>query len=309
MKKQKRLKSVAWLQLPTNLFADERMGRLIKTEGAAGLGTYVFILSEIYRRHSHQMTRQDVFDLVQRGFTKLRLTRVLNDYGLFCIDDYSHVTSAIDCCNIDELINPSEKENKDEVMTEENQTESEKKTRRNQEENISPMPARIKKTQTQSSSSYRRRNCAAADDGPFKLNLSARRVASVDEIIEQMKTPSAWSEAVIMSSGFCKLLHDNWDKALRWFRLHITERSKEGEILTVEDARRYFADLIHHPTTAALIQNYLQQLADKDRPYPYEDPTSRPGHRSYLGGTPLPDDAPSRPGPRHEWVLGRWEEF
>lgn len=294
--------SVAWIKMPTAHLMDDRIEHLVEKEGLIGVGAYFMLVFDLYRQRTHKMTISKMLSRKYKGCSQKHLRQIIMGYGLFNIDENDIVTSAIDYC-----VGHSRVSKKDACDT--SSDEHQMTTGCNSDDD--PTYARIKtqtQTQTQSSSSYRRRNCDD-DNGPFKLNLSARRVASVDEIIEQMKTPSAWSEAVIMSSGFCKLLHDNWDKALRWFRLHITERSKEGEILTVEDARRYFADLIHHPTTAALIQNYLQQLAAKEQPYPYEDPTSRPGHRSYLGGTPLPDDAPSRPGPRHEWVLGRWEEF
>lgn len=266
--------SVAWIKMPTAHLMDERIENLIEKDGAAGFGVYMLLIFELYRQRSHKMTIKKMLSRKYKGCSQTHLRHVIEDYGLFNIDENDHVTSAIDYCigysSVAHLM------------------------RIGCDSDSLPSPARIKKTQTQTlySSDYRRRN-----------------IAAVDDIFREMETWGPWSETVAMNSGFSRLLRDHWKEAIDWFRRHVAERSKESELLTIDDARRYLADLIHHPTTAARLQQHLQKAEDEARPYPFEDPTSRPGARTYMGGMPIPDDAPARPTARARWTGSRWEEF
>lgn len=97
---KKKQTSVAWIQMPTDLFGEIEVAEMYDHEGVAGLGAYFFILSELYRRRSHKMTRNSVLRLHMRGFKQPRVQRVLENYGLFNIDENGTVSSVFDYCDI-----------------------------------------------------------------------------------------------------------------------------------------------------------------------------------------------------------------
>lgn len=107
----KKQTSVPWFQMPTNLFAEEKLEDMYYSEGVAGLGAYLIIIAELYSRRSHKMTRNSILRLHMHGFKQPRIRRVLEDYGLFNIDEKDCVTAAIDHCDIMQRLSDDEQMN------------------------------------------------------------------------------------------------------------------------------------------------------------------------------------------------------
>lgn len=294
--KQTKTSSVSWIQLPLDLLSDLRVGKLVAEQGIKGFGIYMSIVLELYRQGG-VLTIDRVKAIKHAGQSQIALTIVLNNYDLFSIDANHHVRSVIDYRGFAKksVLRRSE----DLAPTVPSVTLTDTLT------DAVAAPARIKREtrDIRENNDCRRYKSTDAADGLFALH-GATRVASLDEIFAELAPWNQWAEIIAMKSGFSRLLQQHWDETLRWFRQHITERGREGEMLSTSDAKRYLSDIVNHPRSREALRSHLADYDGTHRRYPFEDATSGPGHRSYDYGRPLPDTAPPRPD---EWAI--WDDI
>lgn len=275
MAQSKKLKKIAWIKMPVNLMDDERIAELVAQKGVSGLGVYIAIIGEMYRRQCRCLTVTQLKALKFSGATQKTIIAVVDEFSLFRKDKMGHVYSAIDYLGF---------ENEDEIVS-------------NADENAIgfespsiPSPARVYKDIDE----YEDKD--HHNDGA--------------DCIMQIPEHSQWTEVALMKSGFGELIKRNWQETLNLFRDHAIANCTIGQIRNVDDAKRYFHFYITNPTSGNMLRKALEDYErqhPQQNPYRFEDSGSAKGHR-YYHGIPIPDDAPPRPDERADWdfEIGRW---
>lgn len=276
---KKTSKKIVWIKLPVNLMDDARIAELIEQKWANGLGVYIHILMELYRRPNRSLTKTQAKHIQVRGASQKTVRQVLDDYGLFITDEHDHVYSAIDFLDFDD----AEVLEKEEPMGK----GTPKGGGRVSDSDASPTPARV----------------YIDKDIEKELLLKAAGEESTPDLLAQLRPDDPWAEAVMMRSGFSGLLARHWAEAIRQFRLHVVANENLRGIRTLREAKQYFSSFTTHPVTGPALCKALEayEASHPERnPYRFEDKGSCPGHRSYLG-IDLPNDAPPRPDERADW--------
>lgn len=267
MAKKQKIKKIAWIKMSVSLLDDERIAELLAQKGVAGLGTYIFILVEMYRRQSRCLTMTQVKSIKPDGATKKTVMQVVEDFGLFRIDTHGHVYSSIDYLGFDD----------------EDETPSVAETKAVGLESPSiPTPARVYNKDKDEDKDHHH-------DGA--------------DYIMQIPEQSEWTDVALMRSGFGVLVKRNWQVTLDMFRNHAIANCTIGQIRSVDDAKKYFHFYITNPTSGNMLRKALEDYErqhPQQNPYRFEDVSSAYGHRSYHG-IPIPDDAPPRPDERADW--------
>lgn len=267
MSKSKKQKKITWIKMPVNLMDDERIAELTAQRGVAGLGVYIAIICEMYRRQCRCLTVTQLKTLKFAGATQKTVMAVVDEFGLFRKDKMGHVYSSIDYLGF---------EDEDEIDsdTDMNAIGSESPS--------FPSPARV----------YNK----DIDEDKDHHNDGAAYIMQIPE-------HSQWTEVALMKSGFGMLIKRNWQMSLNLFRNHAIANCTIGQIHSVDDAKKYF----HFYVTNSISGNMLRKaLEDHERqhpqqnPYCFEDSGSSDGHRSYHG-MPIPNNAPPRPDERADW--------
>lgn len=274
MPKCKKQKKIAWIKMPVNLMDDERIAELIAQKGVAGLGAYIAIIGEIYRRQCRCLTVTQLKALKFAGATQKTVMAVVDEFGLFRKDKMGHVYSAIDYLGFEDEINDDN--NYDDNVF-------------NRDTNIIgfespsiPTPARV-----------------------FKKDKDEDKDHHYDgaDCIMRIPEQSLWAEVTMMKSGFGVLIKRNWHVTLELFRDHAIANCTIGQIRCVDDAKKYFHFYVTNPTSGGMLRKALEDYERKhpqQNHYRFEDVDSVSGHRSYHG-IPIPDDAPPRPNDRADW--------
>lgn len=268
-------KQLTWIKWPLQPMADDRVAELISDMGMKGLGIYVCILQEMYKRNSLCMTLKQLKAMKLNGASKLTICDVVKNYGLFTIDDLDHIKSNIayfDANDDDEEFSkciPNELQMHSDAL---------------------PTPARVSKE--------------TEKDKDIHLDVDGE-VVRQEDYISRIPQDSEWTELALMKSGFGELIHRNWAATMQLFRQHAIVNCTMERIANLEAAKKYFYYFITNTVSGARLRADLEEyetLYRQDQLYIYEDPTSRPGHRSYHG-IALPDNAPPRPNDRADWDL------
>ena len=253
MKKDSKLKNIHWIKMPTNLMEDYRIEALVEHEGVKGLGLYLTIVCCIYSRQSRYITLDQLNASNEKGIGRKPTKRVCHNYGLFNIDEYGHVRSAINYLDFnDDLCNQFD------VSC------------------ASPTPARVPiidyKTETETKKNdYHHSKKDDDDDDDDNVDAIKPIVEFVDDdpiphvasdpvsIIRQLPLQSQWTEMALMRCAptLRQLIIANWEQAKELFAQHVIANCKEKSILTEEDAKRYFLYYLANPRTSADLQKHL----------------------------------------------------
>ena len=281
---KKTSRKIAWIKLPVNLMDDARIAELIEQKWANGLGIYIHVLMELYRRPNRSLTKTQAKHLQVRGASQKTVRQVLEDYGLFITDEHDRVYSAIDFLDFEDTEEPD----KGEPMG----TGNPKGGGRVRDSDASPTPARVYIDKDR--------------DKDLLLLKEEKAKGERNDFLAELRTDDPWAESVMMRSGFSGLLLRNWEEAIRQFRLHAEANDNLRNIHSLREAKQYFNCYTTHPVTGPALRKALEahEANHPERnPYRVEDKGSCPGHRFYHG-IPLPDDAPPRPDERADWDFG-----
>ena len=277
---KKSKKRIVWIKLPVNLMDDARIAELIEQKWANGLGVYISILMELYRRPNRSLTKTQAKHIQVRGASPKTVRQVLDDYGLFITDEHDHVYSAIDFLDFDDAEEPEQEEPMGKGTP--------KGKGRVSDSDATPTPARV---------------YIDKDREKDLLQKTAEEESSTPDYLAELRPDDPWAESVMMKSGFSGLLLRNWEEAIRQFRLHAKANDNLRGIHSLREAKQYFNCYTTHPVTGPALRKALEEHEARhpqQNPYCFEDKGSCPGHRSYHG-IPLPDDAPPRPAERADW--------
>lgn len=266
MKKRNKTKKIAWIKMPVTLTDRQRIAELMDQKGVAGLGAYIAIICEMYRRQSRCLTMTQLKGLKFAGATHKTIMDVVDGFGLFRKDMMGHLYSAIDYLEFED-------EDEKDAEVDEKTIECE----------LPPVPSPVRV--------YKDRD----KDEDHHIDGA--------DCIMQIPEHSQWTEVTLMKSGFGELIKRNWQTAIEQFRNHAIANCTIGQIHNVDDAKKYFYFYVTNPVSGNMLRKALENHEcqhPQQNVYRFEDVDSVNGHRSYHG-IPVPDDAPPRPDERAEW--------
>ena len=95
----KNLRKVEWIKMPINLTYDKRVVEMIEKIGMKGLGVYLALINEIYRRKGRCITLSQVKSMKFKGVTQKTILEVIYNFNLFYVNYDKAVYSSIDFLN------------------------------------------------------------------------------------------------------------------------------------------------------------------------------------------------------------------
>ena len=145
---------------------------------------------------------------------------------------------------------------------------------------------------------------AVVDASPEKLKRWEKHVETAMEDLY-------WLEMVAMQTKLP--VFERKTEIVELFKRHVIVQAKEEDILSVKDAKSYFANCtrIGSPMHKRLLEElerntqWVSQTIEKKDVYRYEDRDPRTGKRSYYG-IAIPEGTPPRPSEEAVLINGLW---
>ena len=274
---------------------------LIEKEGAAGYGFFWALMEYLRAQNGYWGDIRAVRTLARQ--TKVRMDkalRVLNDYGLFVVENATFHSLQLD-----------------ERMTEfdRKRAQCEAYKRRKAAENVSEAPCKslivnkdadtisliqpqeqpVEQPQPPSTT-----NAQADDDGDDDVVPASPVTLAWERYVDELRHEESWIEIQAMRSGLKQVFVQRFGEILQHFKQHVQAVGNEKDIQSPSDAKRYFC-FYNTPGSAP----FLKLVAELQKPknkgkYKHEDRDPATGQRSYCG-IPIPADAPPRPNAQAAW--------
>ena len=136
-----------------------------------------------------------------------------------------------------------------------------------------------------------------------------QQVLPWEKLVDELAASRTYMELAGQHSGLGLLFLEHQQQVIMLFKNHIRLYGKGGELLFLEDVRRYFSNYVAagSPTCGRLRDVLLQELKERDSGNMNRFESIAGGQRTYLGHV-IPDDAPPRPDSSAVWddVRKRW---
>ena len=314
---------------------NEQVLNMIEMEGGAGYGLYWSILEYLRAQDNYTGDIRAINGLAkQLKIRKDKALRVLNDYGIFVINNLHFYSPALT-----EMMQPLEKKraqmeasrNKSNTAVEEkpqNEPERQEPAEDVQEnaadesENVDDMQENVvvvsespcKSLEINGSSDKVKQNKEKEIKNKISSLSSSKEkekkryedddgdddILSWDKYIDALQYEEEWKEQISRRSHMHKDFFLYFDQILQLFKEHLIMFGKEDSIQSVNDAKRYLCffltpDSITHTNVMEKVRYY--KSID---PYRFEYRDSETNQRMYCG-LPIPDDAPPRPSENACW--------
>lgn len=284
---------------------------LIEAEGASGYGFYWAILEYLRSQDRYIGDIRAIKNLARQLKVRIdKALRVLNDYGLFVVDNFSFHSPMLN----DKMLSfdrkraqcEAYKRRKDAKLAAEN-VPNVSETSCNSLE-ISSGSDTINNKQplkqeqpliTVTSSSDEEDSAAEAAAQPLS------RYVSWEDNVDALRQEQGWLELMAMQSGLRQDFYALYPKIVDCFKRHVRSLGKESRIMSLGDAKQYFCFFLKPGSrTFDKMMTELRSCSKKD-PYRFERRDPATGERSYCG-VPIPEDAPPRPNDQAAWCNGKW---
>ena len=273
---------------------------LIEKEGAAGYGFFWALMEYLRAQNGYLGDIRAVRTLARQ--TKIRMDkalRVLNDYGLFVVENATFHSLQLDerMKEFDRKRAQCEayKRRKDAATVSETSCNSLSVSEGADPISlIQPQEQPVKQPQPSTTTN------AKPDDA-----VVASTTLAWERYVDALAKEQSWIELMAMRSGLGEAFVHRFGEVLKHFKRHIQSVGNEKDIQSPSDAKRYFC-FFNTPgsVTFRKLVDELQKPVDKGKyQYEYRDPTT--GERSYCG-VPIPADAPPRPNDQAVWCNGKW---
>ena len=139
--------------------------------------------------------------------------------------------------------------------------------------------------------------------------IPLQRVLPWEKLVDQLAASRSYMELAGQHSGLGKLFLEHQQQVIELFKQHILLYGKGGELLFLEDVRRYFSNYVAPGSTTCrmLRETLLSVLQKAGSTADNRFETLSNGRRMYLGHL-IPDDAPLRPDAAAVWddVRKKW---
>lgn len=262
---------------------------LIEKEGMTGYGIY-WALLEYLRTQDDYTGDVRVFRALARQLkTSLaRLLRILNEYGLFEVDDFRFRSRKLDT-----VMRPLEEKRRS--MAGQSCSDRQTTVQRNARNPL------INNTPFSLSKEKERKVYASSEAEKEK---APPYVPAWEQYVDSLAAEEQWKEIMAMRSGLKTQFFTLYPRIVECFKQHVRSIGNEGRILSPADAKHYFCFYITPGSVTH--QKLMEQLrTPPDGHSPYEERDPHTGARSYCG-IAIPDEAPPRPNAQAVWGDGKW---
>ena len=301
------MKNYDFIPHAANMRSSSQVLNLIESEGAAGYGFYWVLLEFLRSQPRYTGDIHAIRNIARQMKVRLdKALRILNNYGLFIVDNTSFHSPYLD----EKLSKMKPKRDKscsqnDESVSEVpcNSLEISKTSFKNKKKNKNiEEDKEITSSPISSSSPIPGEEVKAV--AAVEKQEETKPVSSVpawERYIDELQQEEQWKELMAMRTGLKRQFYSLYPRIVESFKRHIRLLGNEGHILSTSEAKRYFCFYLDPGSvTFKRLWEELQKPADKGK-FKFEDFNSTTGQRSYCG-VPIPADAPPRPNDQAVWV-------
>lgn len=276
-----------------NLRQTSEFMHLIEKEGMAGYGIYWGLIEYLRSQDNYIGDLRVLKSLSAQMRTSItRLLRILKNYGLFELTDYTFQSSRLIT-----LMKPLESKRKlmDKRSSNDDETINLRNRRNSLETNTTSVTVKKSKEKKSKENTSSAEEVAAVVAAPLSCKLPW------EEYVDELDKEQQWKEIMAMRSGLKMEFFSLYPRIVECFKNHVRALGKERSILSSSDAKQYFCFfLAPGSNTFQRLMAQLKQPSDKDSPYRFEERDPTTGQRSYCG-VPIPPDAPPRPNAQAVW--------
>ena len=276
-----------------NLRQTSEFMHLIEKEGMAGYGIYWGIIEYLRSQDNYIGDLRVLKSLSAQMRTSItRLLRILKNYGLFELTDYTFQSSRMIT-----LMKPLESKRKlmDKRSSNDDETINLRNRRNSLETNTTSVTVKKSKEKKSKENTSSAEEVAAVVAAPLSCKLPW------EEYVDELDKEQQWKEIMAMRTGLKMEFFSLYPRIVECFKNHVRALGKERSILSSSDAKQYFCFfLAPGSNTFQRLMAQLKQPSDKDSPYRFEERDPTTGQRSYCG-VPIPPDAPPRPNAQAVW--------
>ena len=276
-----------------NLRQTSEFMHLIEKEGMAGYGIYWGIIEYLRSQDNYIGDLRVLKSLSAQMRTSItRLLRILKNYGLFELTDYTFQSSRLIT-----LMKPLESKRKlmDKRSSDDDETINLRNRRNSLETNTTSVTVKKSKEKKSKENTSSAEEVAAVVAAPLSCKLPW------EEYVDELDKEQQWKEIMAMRTGLKMEFFSLYPRIVECFKNHVRALGKERSILSSSDAKQYFCFfLAPGSNTFQRLMAQLKQPSDKDSPYRFEERDPATGQRSYCG-VPIPPDAPPRPNAQAVW--------
>ena len=276
-----------------NLRQTSEFMHLIEKEGMAGYGIYWGLIEYLRSQDNYIGDLRVLKSLSAQMRTSItRLLRILKNYGLFELTDYTFQSSRLIT-----LMKPLESKRKlmDKRSSNDDETINLRNRRNSLETNTTSVT--VKKSKEKKS----KENTSSAEEVAAVVAAPLSHKLPWEEYVDELDKEQQWKEIMAMRTGLKMEFFSLYPRIVECFKNHVRALGKERSILSSSDAKQYFCFfLAPGSTTFQRLMAQLKQPSDKDSPYRFEERDPITGQRSYCG-VPIPPDAPPRPNAQAVW--------
>ena len=276
-----------------NLRQTSEFMHLIEKEGMAGYGIYWGLIEYLRSQDNYIGDLRVLKSLSSQMRTSItRLLRILKNYGLFELTDYTFQSSRLIT-----LMKPLESKRKlmDKRSLNDDATINLRNRRNSLETNTTSVTVKKSKEKKSKENTSSAEEVAAVVAAPLSCKLPW------EEYVDELDKEQQWKEIMAMRTGLKMEFFSLYPRIVECFKNHVRALGKERSILSSSDAKQYFCFfLAPGSNTFQRLMAQLKQPSDKDSPYRFEERDPATGQRSYCG-VPIPPDAPPRPNAQAVW--------
>ena len=276
-----------------NLRQTSEFMHLIEKEGMAGYGIYWGLIEYLRSQDNYIGDLRVLKSLSAQMRTSItRLLRILKNYGLFELTDYTFQSSRLIT-----LMKPLESKRKlmDKRSSNDDETINLRNRRNSLETNTTSVTVKKSKEKKSKENTSSAEEVAAVVAAPLSCKLPW------EEYVDELDKEQQWKEIMAMRTGLKMEFFSLYPRIVECFKNHVRALGKERSILSSSDAKQYFCFfLAPGSNTFQRLMAQLKQPSDKDSPYRFEERDPATGQRSYCG-VPIPPDAPPRPNAQAVW--------
>ncbi|WP_303006322.1 DUF7833 domain-containing protein [Bacteroides congonensis] len=323
------MKKDQYFNLEVNLLSDDNIaGMMLELGAAEALGIYVMLLLHLRTKDNYEASCKllPLQALARRYDMDLDLIgRVLREFNLFEVDEERQTFRApyldkvmknleakwrLNAENGKKGGRPKKAVKSAETPASKGQKPNETQEKRG-EENKSITPV----VNNSSNTGGKRETAAVAAAGMRIVPAEKaggrplQQVLPWEKLVDELAASRTYMELAGQHSGLGLLFLEHQQQVIMLFKNHIRLYGKGGELLFLEDVRRYFSNYVAagSPTCGRLRDVLLQELKERDSGNMSRFESIAGGQRTYLGHV-IPDDAPPRPDSSAVWddVRKRW---
>ena len=274
---------------------------LIEKEGAAGYGFFWALMEYLRAQNGYLGDIRAVRTLARQ--TKIRMDkalRVLNDYGLFVVENATFHSLQLDerMKEFDRKRAQCEAYKRRKDVATVSETPCNSLSVSEGEDPISliqPQEQPVKQPQPPTTT-----NAEPDDDGVDDVVPTPPVTLAWERYVDELRHEQSWIEIQAMRSGLKQVFVQRFGEILHHFKQHVQAVGNEKDIQSPSDAKRYFC-FYNTPGSAPFLKLVAELQKPKDRgKYKHEDRDPTTGQRSYCG-VPIPADAPPRPNAQAAW--------